>query len=69
MQRMLTFGLTMMIELIAKRMRAEDGATLAPNPFQSRGENMRSRGFIFQEFFFSSRTDHKIRRSESVILM
>jgi hypothetical protein len=35
----------MMIELIAKRMRAEDGATLAPNLFQSRVENVRSRGF------------------------
>ncbi len=28
-------------------------ATLVPNPFQSRGENERSRGFKFQEFFFS----------------
>jgi hypothetical protein len=52
MQWMLPFGLMMMIELIAKRMRAEDGATLAPNPFQSRGENVRSRGFKFREFFF-----------------
>jgi hypothetical protein len=47
MQWMLPFGSTMMIELIAKRMRAEDGETMAPNPFQSRGENVRSRGFQF----------------------
>jgi hypothetical protein len=53
MQWMLPFGLKMMIKLIAKRMRAEDGATLVPNPFQSRGENVRSIEFKFQEFFFS----------------
>jgi hypothetical protein len=38
MRWMLPFGLTMMIRLISKRMRVEDGATLVPNPFQSRGE-------------------------------
>jgi hypothetical protein len=47
MQWMLPFGLMMMIELIVNRMRAEDGTTLEPNPFQSRGENVRSRGFEF----------------------
>ncbi len=47
MQWMFPFGLTTMIKLIRERMRAEDGATLAPSYIQSRGENERSREFKF----------------------
>jgi hypothetical protein len=45
MQWMFPLGSTMMIKLIRKRMRAENGITLVQSYIQSRGENERSREF------------------------
>jgi hypothetical protein len=44
---MFPFGSTMMIKLIGKRIRAENGATLVLSYIQSNGENERSREFEF----------------------